>query len=132
MSTVADNLSELTSREYKYGFVTEIEADSAPPGLNEEIIRFISAKKNEPDFMLEWRLRSYRARMEAADVSRSRPAKTSSIVAAREEVDATKASPVSVAGLLDGKCYQWIQTLGDRAGNSSATTSGTIRIALGT
>ena len=60
MSTVADNLSELTSREYKYGFVTEIEADSAPPGLNEEIIRFISAKKNEPDFMLEWRLRSYR------------------------------------------------------------------------
>jgi Fe-S cluster assembly protein SufB len=60
MSTVADNLSELTSREYKYGFVTQIEADSAPPGLNEEIIRFISAKKNEPAFMLDWRLRSYR------------------------------------------------------------------------
>src|SRR5437867_2837054 len=60
MSTVADNLSELTSREYKYGFVTQIEADSAPPGLNEEIIRLISAKKNEPAFMLDWRLRSYR------------------------------------------------------------------------
>lgn len=60
MSTAANNLQELTQREYKYGFVTDIEADSAPPGLNEDIIRFISAKKNEPEFMLEWRLRAYR------------------------------------------------------------------------
>ena len=59
MSTAA-TIQELTSRQYKYGFVTEIEADSVPPGLNEEIIRLISAKKNEPEFMLEWRLRAFR------------------------------------------------------------------------
>ena len=45
--------------DYKYGFVTEIEADEAPPGLNEDTVRFISAKKNEPEWMLEWRLKAY-------------------------------------------------------------------------
>src|SRR5690606_15832252 len=50
----------IANREYEWGFVSDIEADSAPPGLNEEIIRFISAKKEEPDWMLEWRLRAYR------------------------------------------------------------------------
>jgi Fe-S cluster assembly protein SufB len=53
-------LRDLAKREYKYGFVSDIEADSAPPGLNEDIIRLISAKKNEPEFMLEWRLSAYR------------------------------------------------------------------------
>ena len=52
-------LEELATREYKHGFVTDIEADSAPPGLSEEIIRFISHKKNEPEFLLEWRLKAY-------------------------------------------------------------------------
>ncbi|RMF23833.1 MAG: Fe-S cluster assembly protein SufB [Deltaproteobacteria bacterium] len=47
--------------DYKWGFITDIESDVAPPGLSEEIIRFISAKKNEPEFMLEWRLKAYRA-----------------------------------------------------------------------
>ncbi|MBD3868704.1 MAG: Fe-S cluster assembly protein SufB [Acidobacteria bacterium] len=51
---------QLANREYKYGFVTDIEADSAPPGLSEEIIRFISAKKEEPEFMLEFRLKAFR------------------------------------------------------------------------
>ena len=46
-------------REYKYGFVTDVEADTAPRGLNEDIIRFISKKKNEPKFMLERRLNAY-------------------------------------------------------------------------
>ncbi|KKK98168.1 hypothetical protein LCGC14_2645440, partial [marine sediment metagenome] len=46
--------------DYKWGFVTEIESDLAPKGLNEEIIRLIVAKKNEPEWMLEWRLRAYR------------------------------------------------------------------------
>jgi Fe-S cluster assembly protein SufB len=55
-----DLLNELTNREYKYGFVTDIESDVAPMGLSEDIIRFISAKKNEPEFMLEWRLKAYR------------------------------------------------------------------------
>ena len=45
---------------YRYGFTTDIEADQAPPGLNEDIIRFISAKKEEPDWLLEWRLKAYR------------------------------------------------------------------------
>ena len=53
-------LRELAGQKYKHGWVTDIEADSAPPGLSEEIIRFISAKKEEPAFMLEWRLKAYR------------------------------------------------------------------------
>ncbi|OLE67610.1 MAG: Fe-S cluster assembly protein SufB [Acidobacteria bacterium 13_1_20CM_2_68_7] len=57
---VAKTLEDLTQREYKYGFVTDIEAETVPRGLNEEIIRAISAKKNEPEFMLEWRLKAYR------------------------------------------------------------------------
>jgi Fe-S cluster assembly protein SufB len=55
-----DILEEITSSEYKYGFVTDIEADSAPKGLSEDIVRFISAKKNEPEWMLESRLKAYR------------------------------------------------------------------------
>ena len=53
-------LDEVTGKEYKYGFVTEIDTEFAPPGLNEDIIRFISEKKEEPEFMLEFRLNAYR------------------------------------------------------------------------
>ncbi len=60
MSTEVQELQELASQEYKYGFYTEIEADDLPPGLNEDVIRLISSKKNEPRFLLEWRLRAYR------------------------------------------------------------------------
>ena len=60
MTAAANTLDQWASAEYKYGFVTDIEADSAPPGLNEDIIRLISAKKEEPEFMLEWRLKAYR------------------------------------------------------------------------
>ncbi|MGH9737966.1 MAG: Fe-S cluster assembly protein SufB [Candidatus Acidiferrales bacterium] len=60
MSSNTDTIRELAQQEYKWGFVTNIEQDSAPRGLNEDTIRFISAKKNEPEFMLEWRLRAYR------------------------------------------------------------------------
>jgi Fe-S cluster assembly protein SufB len=60
MKPATNTVEDLARREYKYGFVTDIEADTVPPGLNEEIIRFISAKKNEPEFMLEWRLKAYR------------------------------------------------------------------------
>lgn len=55
-----DILHEITENEYKYGFTTDIETDIIPVGLNEEIIRMISAKKNEPDWLLEFRLKSYR------------------------------------------------------------------------
>ncbi len=60
MSTETNVIEDLTNREYKYGFVTDIEADAAPRGLREETIRFISAKKREPEWMLEWRLKAYR------------------------------------------------------------------------
>jgi len=60
MKPATNTVEDLARREYKYGFVTDIEADTVPPGLSEEIIRFISAKKIEPEFMLEWRLKAYR------------------------------------------------------------------------
>jgi Fe-S cluster assembly protein SufB len=58
--TSARTIRELTDKDYKYGFVTDIESDTIPPGLNEEIVRLISAKKGEPEFMLKWRLKAYR------------------------------------------------------------------------
>jgi Fe-S cluster assembly protein SufB len=60
MPTPQSEIELLANREYKYGFVTEVEADAVPPGLNEDIIRLISAKKREPEWMLDWRLRAYR------------------------------------------------------------------------
>ncbi len=61
MSTDNDALlDEVAESEYKYGFVTDIEADTIPPGLNEDVVRLISAKKNEPDWLLDWRLKAYR------------------------------------------------------------------------
>ncbi|ULT40177.1 hypothetical protein KRR40_35925 [Niabella defluvii] len=54
-----DPIESHVNSEYKYGFVTEIESESAPKGLSEDIVRFISAKKNEPEWMLEWRLKAY-------------------------------------------------------------------------
>ncbi len=59
-SSSTKTIQDLTQKEYKYGFVTDIEAETVPRGLNEEIIRAISEKKDEPGFMLEWRLRAYR------------------------------------------------------------------------
>ena len=59
-----DVLRDVTESDYKYGFYTDIETDSAPKGLNEDIIRFISAKKNEPEWMLEFRLTAYRKWLE--------------------------------------------------------------------
>ena len=55
-----DQVKDLTADKYKYGFSTDIEMDMAPKGLNEDIVRFISAKKEEPKWMLEWRLKAYR------------------------------------------------------------------------
>jgi Fe-S cluster assembly protein SufB len=60
MSTTAKTVEALVNREYEYGFVTDIEADQVPPGLDEDVVRLISAKKREPEFMLEWRLRAFR------------------------------------------------------------------------
>ena len=60
MSTSTSTIQELANKEYQYGFVSDIESESIPRGLNEDIVRTISAKKNEPEFMLEWRLKAYR------------------------------------------------------------------------
>jgi Fe-S cluster assembly protein SufB len=60
MSTNVERIRNLAEREYKWGFVTEVEDEQVPKGLNEEIIRTISAKKGEPEFMLDWRLKAYR------------------------------------------------------------------------
>lgn len=60
MSTNPDNMQSLVNRRYEHGFVTDIATDSLPPGLDEDVVRAISAKKNEPEFMLAWRLKAYR------------------------------------------------------------------------
>src|SRR5438309_7327945 len=60
MSTNINTIRDLAEREYQWGFVTDIEEERVPKGLNEDVIRLISAKKNEPGFMLEWRLKAYR------------------------------------------------------------------------
>src|SRR5919198_2279931 len=60
MPTATSTIQELANREYKYGFYTDIETESVPRGLSEDIIRLISAKKGEPDWLLEWRLKAYR------------------------------------------------------------------------
>lgn len=60
MSSDTTILDEFTNRQYKYGFVSDVEAESAPPGLNEDIIRLISSKKNEPAWLLDWRLKAFR------------------------------------------------------------------------
>ena len=61
MSNQAEILEELTSSEYKYGFYDDFEVDEFPAGLNEDVVRKLSAKKNEPEWMTEWRLEAYRA-----------------------------------------------------------------------
>ncbi len=60
LSTSEQTIDQWANSTYKYGFVTDIDADSLPPGLNEDTVRFISAKKGEPEWMTEWRLEAYR------------------------------------------------------------------------
>ena len=60
MSDSNQTIETFANQEYKWGFVTEIEAESIPRGLNEDVIRLISAKKHEPEWLLEWRLKAYR------------------------------------------------------------------------
>jgi Fe-S cluster assembly protein SufB len=60
MATQFTSIETLANQEYKWGFVTDIDVDTVPPGLNEDVIRLISARKSEPHFMLEWRLKAYR------------------------------------------------------------------------
>ena len=69
MSAVQSELREFTEREYQYGFVTELETDEVPRGLNEDVVRLISSKKNEPEWLLAWRLKAYRHWLTMAEPS---------------------------------------------------------------
>jgi Fe-S cluster assembly protein SufB len=60
MSTQSKDVENLVGQEYKHGFITDIDTDTVPPGLNEDVIRLISKKKDEPEWLLEWRLKAYR------------------------------------------------------------------------
>src|SRR3954447_4263238 len=60
MSTSTETIEQLATREYKYGFVTEVETETIPKGLSEDVVRAISSKKGEPEWLLEWRLKAYR------------------------------------------------------------------------
>src|SRR6187399_72965 len=60
MSTSTETIEQLATREYKYGFYTEVESETIPKGLNEDVVRLISAKKNEPEWLLAWRLKAFR------------------------------------------------------------------------
>ena len=60
MATETNTIEHLASGEYKWGFVTPIESESIPAGLDENVVRLISSKKGEPEWLLEWRLKAYR------------------------------------------------------------------------
>ena len=60
MSTSTETIEQLANREYKYGFYTDVEAETIPKGLNEDVVRLISEKKGEPEWLLEWRLKAFR------------------------------------------------------------------------
>ncbi|MEM6511834.1 MAG: Fe-S cluster assembly protein SufB [Pseudomonadota bacterium] len=67
MAAENEQLDDLVNKRYEHGFVTDIETESLPPGLDEDVIRAISARKNEPEFMLEWRLKAYRQWLEMSE-----------------------------------------------------------------
>jgi Fe-S cluster assembly protein SufB len=60
MSTSTETIEQLATREYKYGFYTDVEAETIPKGLNEDVVRMISAKKQEPEWLLQWRMKAFR------------------------------------------------------------------------
>jgi Fe-S cluster assembly protein SufB len=64
---MADQINTFLDSDYEAGFVTNVEADTLPPGLNEDVIRFLSAKKSEPEWLLEWRLKAYRDWLEMSE-----------------------------------------------------------------
>ena len=67
MSTSESSVESLVNREYQYGFVTDIESDTIARGLSEDVIRLISSKKQEPAWLLEWRLKAYRRWLEMTE-----------------------------------------------------------------
>ncbi|HEV3074495.1 MAG TPA: Fe-S cluster assembly protein SufB, partial [Thermoanaerobaculia bacterium] len=60
MQTSTETFEQLAAQDYKFGFVTDVEQDTFPPGLDEDVVRLISARKAEPEWLLEWRLKAYR------------------------------------------------------------------------
>ena len=62
-----EQIDKAIGKEYAAGFISDIESDTLPPGLNEDVIRFISAKNNEPEWLLDWRLEAYRGWVEMSE-----------------------------------------------------------------
>ena len=77
MSTATETIESLVKQEYKYGFYTDVETDSAPPGLSEDTIRLISRRKKEPEWLTDWRLKAFRhwQTMTGADLAEGPPRK---------------------------------------------------------
>jgi Fe-S cluster assembly protein SufB len=69
LATQNKYVKDVAGQEYKYGFVTDVEEEQAPRGLTEDTVRWISAKKSEPEFMLEWRLKAFKHFMSLLDQS---------------------------------------------------------------
>ena len=59
MATSPQDVNEFVGKEYEHGFVTDVESDTVPPGLDEDVVRLISKKKKEPQFLLDWRLKAF-------------------------------------------------------------------------
>ncbi len=97
VQATVDRVRSIEVDAYKYGFVTDIESDKAPKGLNEDIVRFISAKKGEPEWLLDWRLEAYRrwtdhgdATLGACRLSRNRL--SGSLLFLRAQIDVRRRS----------------------------------------
>jgi hypothetical protein len=106
MNTAKNTTEDLLSREYKYGFVTDIEADTVPRGLNKEIVRLISAEENGPNFMLDWRLKAYRQAASARVFFKScpRPSYSSPMLKPpRSKQPASRAHAAAVKEVFDGR-----------------------------
>ena len=73
MAGANPELEKLAKQDYKYGFVTDIEEDRVAPGLTEDVVRLISSKKNEPEWLLEYRLKAYRRFREMLEEEESHP-----------------------------------------------------------
>jgi Fe-S cluster assembly protein SufB len=61
METSTSTIEQFAAQEYQFGFITDVEQEIVPPGLSEDVVRLISAKKDEPEWLLEWRLKAFRA-----------------------------------------------------------------------
>src|SRR5215212_353848 len=113
MSTSTQDLDALVAQKYQHGFVTDVESDTLPPGLDEDVVRAISLKKREPQFMLDWRLKALRHwyTMQAPDWAHLRIAPIDYQSISYYSAPKTKDGPKSLAD-VDPKLLQTYEKLG--------------------